>query len=282
MHVMQMHYDSELLSTNSVLRGQHQWPEDQPLRSALQFARRRGSFLLRMVPKRLLGVPSGGVFLTLVTTLNVCQLSHVLLMLPCPPFTILFESQVIVMGIPTVERAVIQEDTKTKTYKLLVEGTGLQVRTEMILSSASGVRLRVEHLGFLSALTCSETTTKFRCSEVRPSSMRVQAPSACVDSAPQPPGSTHASIEGARASPPWLGLLAGLAWHHDVLPAEHAANQSNSDLLGCLDAQCISQTTDRRHVPCVVSAVLLWCVVHAGCHGHTGGGGQRDDHQPCA
>lgn len=31
------------------------------------------------------------------------------------------------MGIPTVERAVIQEDTKTKTYKLLVEGTGLQV-----------------------------------------------------------------------------------------------------------------------------------------------------------
>jgi len=32
------------------------------------------------------------------------------------------------MGIPTVERAVIQKDDKAGTYGLLVEGTGLQVR----------------------------------------------------------------------------------------------------------------------------------------------------------
>jgi hypothetical protein len=36
-------------------------------------------------------------------------------------------AQVIVMGIPTVERAVIQKEDKTGNYTLLVEGTGLQV-----------------------------------------------------------------------------------------------------------------------------------------------------------
>jgi hypothetical protein len=35
--------------------------------------------------------------------------------------------QVIVMGIPTVERAVINKDDKTGLFNLLVEGTGLQV-----------------------------------------------------------------------------------------------------------------------------------------------------------
>ena len=38
-------------------------------------------------------------------------------------------TQVIVMGIPSVERAVIQKDDKSGKYGLLVEGTGLQVRS---------------------------------------------------------------------------------------------------------------------------------------------------------
>ena len=40
-------------------------------------------------------------------------------------------AQVIVMGIPTVERAVIQKEDKTGNYTLLVEGTGLQVCATM-------------------------------------------------------------------------------------------------------------------------------------------------------
>jgi hypothetical protein len=40
--------------------------------------------------------------------------------------------QVIVMGIPTVERAVINKN-KDNSYNLLVEGTGLQVNTRVTL-----------------------------------------------------------------------------------------------------------------------------------------------------
>lgn len=37
------------------------------------------------------------------------------------------------MGIPTVERAVIQKDDKTGKYELLVEGTGLQVGFSLVV-----------------------------------------------------------------------------------------------------------------------------------------------------
>jgi hypothetical protein len=56
------------------------------------------------------------------------------------------------MGIPTVERAVIQKDDKSSKYTLLVEGTGLQVREWPVISGGRT---------FVQEIFIDSTTTPF-------------------------------------------------------------------------------------------------------------------------